>query len=169
MFQEAMIVVQKKTRVSDEKIIDTLEKHKVLTEPEIEDLLKYSHGSLRSRLHRLVMENKIKSRLLPHRAHTGVCVVFRGYAGVAAYYVNDDDFIEWIKSKIPRNLPKNIRRIITMKLHEMKIDLNISPRTDLMMVGVKPHIHNKLKKTAEREKKSIQKITEEALLSYIDG
>jgi len=156
-------------KVSDEKIINTLEKHKALTQLEIEDALKYRHGSLRPRLHRLVTKNKIKSRLLPHRAHTGVCIVFRGYAGVIIYYVNDDDFIEWIKSKIPRNLPKNIRQIITMKLHEMKIDINLSPRTELRLIGIKPYLHNKLKKIAEREKKSIQKITEEALLSYIDG
>jgi len=155
------------TKSSDEVIISALEEHRAMTQMEIEDLLEYSHGSLAIRLHQLIMKNKIKSRLLPHRAHTGPCVVFRGYTGVTLYYVNDDDFIKWISSKIPRDLPKNLRRIITMKLHEMGIDLNLSPRTELMMIGIKPYLHNKLKRISKRENKSIQNITEEALLSYI--
>ena len=161
------MVDQKKTKVSDEKITDILEKHNALTQMEIEDLLEHGHGSLSIRLHQLIMGKKIKSRILPHRSRTGSHVVFRGYTDVTLYYVNDDDFIKWINSKIPRDLPKNLRRIITMKLHEMGIDLNLSPRTELMMIGIKPYLHNKLKKISKRENKSIQNITEEALLSYI--
>ena len=161
------MVDQKKTKASDEKIISVLEEHKALTQIELEDLLKYSHGSLAIRLHQLVMKNKIKTRILPHRSRTGSHVVFRGYTDVTLYYVNDDDFIAWIESKIPRNLPKNLRRVVTMKLHEMGIDLNLSPRTELMMIGIKPYLHDKLKKISKRENKSIQIITEEALLSYI--
>jgi len=162
------MVAQKK--VSDEVIINILKKNKALSQPEMEELLSYSRGSLKPRLHRLVMKNKIKSKTLPHRSsHTGSYVIFRGYTDESLYYINDDDFVEWIKNRIPKNLPKSFRQIITMKLNEIGINLNLSPRTELKLIAIKPYVHKKLKKIAKRKNESIQNITEEALLSYIDG
>lgn len=155
-------------KVSDKVIVNTLKKHKALTQSEIENTLNYSKSSLKPRLQRLVMENKIKSKILPHRSSAGSYVVFRGYTDVLLYYINDDDFIEWIKNRLPKNLPMNLRKVITMKLNEMGINLNLSPRRELKLIAIKPYIHSKLKNMSKRKNKSIQSITEEALLSYID-
>lgn len=156
-------------KVSDEMIVNILKEHKALTQSELEDLLKYSRCSLKPRVHQLLMDNKIKSKILPHRSPASSYILFRGYTDVTLYYVDDNDFIEWIKSRLPKNIPKNLRKVITMKLHGMGIEIDLSPRTELMLIAIKPYLHKELKKMAKRKKKSMQNITEEALLSYISG
>jgi len=54
-----------------------------------------------------------------------------------------------------------------MKLSEIGINLDLSPRTQLKLIAVKPYIHKKLKIASKRKNKTIQNITEEALLSYL--
>ena len=159
------MVSQKK--VPDEVIINILKKHKVLSQSELEELLSYGKNSLRPRLYHLVRKNKIKLKILPHRSRACSYVIFKGYTDTSVYYVDDNDLIEWIKNRIPKSLPKSIRKIVTMKLSEIGINLDLSPRTQLKLIAVKPYIHKKLKNAAKRKNESIQNITEEALLSYL--
>lgn len=153
---------------SDEILLSIIKKHNALTQSEIEEKLNYSRGSLTLRLRRLITEDKLKSIRLPNRStHPGSYILFKGYTNLAIYYINDDDFIGWIKERLPARMPERIRRLVTLKLHDIGIDIELSPRKESRLVSIKIPTHNKLKEISEKRGMYLQDLIEEILSSYL--
>lgn len=154
-------------KVTDKEIISMIKERKALSQTEIEDIFGYIRGSLTSRMHRLVRENKLNLKRLPFRLDSNNHILFKGYSNKNIYFVKEKYLIEWIKDRVPVGTPKHYRRFITMKLHEIGIDIDISPRRESKLVPLSLHLHKDLKKLAKKKGITLYNMLDKIVLEYI--
>lgn len=154
-------------KVRDKEIISMVKERKALSQTEIEIIFKYGKGSLTPRMHRLVKERKLNSKRLPFRSDNGNHILFKGYSDKNIYFVKNKDLIEWVRERVPVGTPKHYRRFITMKLHEIGIDMDISPRRESRLIPLSLHLHKDLKKLAKKKHVTLQDMLDEVVSSYL--
>lgn len=76
------------------------------------------------------------------------------------YYVFEDDLHEWIRSHLPKRLPKPFKQSISNKLG---IDVFGDKRTDQKSVIIDKKIHKKLKKYCSKKNISIRTFVADAI------
>ena len=92
---------------SNNEIIETLKKHKALTQTELSKLLGYSR--LNERLRRLAKKGLVQYTKIP--GNRGKYKFFRGYNGIKLYYIEKEHLKEWIEMKLPERMPPIMHRI----------------------------------------------------------
>ena len=155
-------------KVSDDDLLSTIKEHKALSQLEIEKMLGYGKGSLHPRLYRLVRNKKLKSKRLPLSSHhTSKYPIFKGYSDVTIYFVRQKDLVTWIKEYLPVDMPRNYRRIVSMALHNIGIDMDISPRRKSKLIPLSLHLHKNLKKLAEKKGVTLQDMLDKVVSLYL--
>jgi len=145
--------------IPEEKILNIIKKRKVATISEIlTDLEMSSHVNLQRRLRRLLDKKKIKTAIISKNS------IFRGYINKTLYFVSKKDLEEWIYSKLPKDLPTSLKKIITRRFHEIGIDLKLGQREYCNISLPKPE-YLKLKEKAKKENLTIK----ELILKYTLG
>jgi len=107
-----------KRRISDDEIMEVIKKKKVVTSRELNKIL---GATLTHRLKRLVREQKIKSIKIPKiRSHI-VKEHMGRYINVTLYFIDEESFREWYYSKLPKYIPKHLKKIFTHILTDIGI------------------------------------------------
>jgi len=99
---------------SNDEIIETLKKHKALTASELSKELGYSN--LNDRLKRLAKKGLIQYKILPKTGRK--FRFFRGYIGVALYYIGSEHLKEWIEMKLPPKMTILMGRIVARYMYQ---------------------------------------------------
>jgi len=101
---------------SNDEIIETLKKHKVLTQSELSEKLGYGKYCLNSRLKRLAKKRLLKyTKVMGNR---GKYKFFQGYNGITIYYITKKHLKEWIKEKLPGDMSDNMQRVVSRKIYK---------------------------------------------------
>lgn len=155
-------------KVSDDDLLSTIKEHKALSQSEIEEILGYSKGSLHPRLQQLVIKKKLKFKRLPLSAsRTSKYPIFKGYADVSIYFVRQKDLVKWIEEHLPDDMPRDYRRIVSMALHNIGIDIDVSPRRKYKLVPLSNSLHRSLKELAKKKRITLQDMLEKVVSLYL--
>lgn len=136
-------------KVKDEDIIKKIKENLAMTERELEKELGYSKNGLRNRLIRLIKDKKINYAIIPGGGN-----IFKGYIDRRIYYVSKKDLKRWVGKKIPKGLPRNLKNLISQKLHDAGIDISFDTKKKKAIV-VDENIYKNLQKKAKTKGVSV--------------
>lgn len=105
-------------KIKDEEVINEIKKSKVITYEELKK--KLGNINVHSRLRRLVYEGKVKKvKLFKPSKLTKPFV--KNISNKSLYYINDEDFVKWLRSKFPKKMSKNDKKCFTRILNDVGI------------------------------------------------
>ena len=108
----------KTSKVKDDDIIRFIEEKKVVKYKEIE---KKFGQQLQSRLRRLVSEGKVKKVRIPKAKSKLTRKLIKDISKTNIYYISDEDFVKWLRSKFPEKMTSNDKRCFTRILNDVSI------------------------------------------------
>lgn len=145
--------------IRDKEIIETIKENKVVkTEELLKELNLKSPISLSARLKRLVREKKIKETILSGRTRKSEDL--RTYMNRRVFFIENEDFKEWVLKKLPEKMPKNIKTLISRRFKEMGFDLEIPHKKEYKYVALTQKKYDEIKNKARNQGKSIKDYVE---------
>lgn len=151
---------QNHIKKTDDEIIAAIKKAKVVTQTEISQTLGYQ--TLNDRLRTMIMNNKIKSTIIPARSSSSkISWPIKNYQNKRLYYITGKDLDEWVIEKLPPHMPLGMRRAVTMKLNSVGIHVSeLSYKQKYSTVAIHGNVYKKLKAVAKERKISMCTLTE---------
>jgi len=148
-----------KKHIPDDKIIEVIKKKKVVTSRELNEIL---GAILTHRLKRLVREGKIKSTKIPKiRSHI-VKKYMSKYINVTLYFIDEKSFRDWYYSKLPKHIPKHLKKIFTHVLTDIGIKVEEKKQTKTAIILPK-HVKQQLLERAKQEGVTVEEFLEEVV------
>jgi len=142
--------------ITEKDILKTVKGKKVATVREIAEALGVTYSIL-GRLRKLVREGKLKSIRIPKTHNSTIKRYLANYMNKTLFYINEEDFKKWYFSKLPRYVPKHLKRIFTHVLHDIGIEVEEKRETKTAIVLPK-EIKQQLIEKAKQEGVSVEEL-----------
>lgn len=148
-----------KEGLSEEVILKALTDFNGLTNAEISELLGVK--SLDRRLKRLVNDGKIIFKKIPTVRTVTRYKFFHGYQGVRVFSVDEEHFITWIRSHMPKKVSPAIRKTLGYIIHQLGCKIELPPVTYKKQLWIyNIDLYEKLEEIAKKEQSSVSQIAE---------
>lgn len=152
----------RKKNIPGNDIISIIKSKKVATAREIAEQLNATAPSISFRLRNLKKMGQIKCIRIPRLYGRTAKRFLVGYIGNTLYYISDKEFIEWFYSKLPKNMPKHLRKTITMILNDIGIKVE-KPAKKMTVIYVPIEVKEKIQQKAKEENVSITDLIRKVL------
>jgi hypothetical protein len=151
-------ISSKYVKISDEKILEVINKRLVATNNEILDDLNFSSfKNMKRRLDNLKLQNKIKTTVIPSTSHRKKNHhIFNNYTNTLLYYIDKKDLEIWVRNKLPDALPQNFRKAITRRLHDLGLDIDLVEKTEYRVISFTTKEYKILSNKAQKQKKTLK-------------
>lgn len=150
-------------KLSDEQLLETIQDFKACTEKEIEEVTGYF--DLSKRLKKLIINNKLNYKVIPHTRTNTHYKFFEGYQGTRVYFLTEEEFGEWVISLLPNKLTPIYRRVITRIVNDLKIKVTLPETTVKKQLWLfNRELVNILEKKAKKNKSNISAEAEALML-----
>lgn len=155
-------MVEKK--VSDDVILQTLKDFKALTEQELSEFLGYKPNTLNRRLKRMCVEEKIMFKRIPAIKTTTHYKIFDEYRGTRVYATNDEYFIKWILSHIPKRITPLYRRTFNYFVHQLGYEIELPKSNTKKQIWIYDlELYDIIKNMAKKQDCSISKVAQDLM------
>jgi len=142
--------------ITDEDILRIVKRKKVATTKEIADSLGTTYGII-TRLRRLVRDGKLKSIRIP-KVHSSAIKRYIGeYMNKNLFYINEEDFKKWYCSKLPKYIPKHLKKIFTHILHDLGMEVEEKRKTKTALM-LSEDVKQQLIEKAKQEGVSVEEL-----------
>lgn len=157
-----------KKTADDETIFKTLTDFKGLSEPELEELLGYGRNSLYNRLHSLLRKKKLYCKKIPVFSTSTNLRVLTKYQGLKVYSLNEEMFKEWLLSQLPKKVAPLYKRLFTMIVHDLGLELNMPMSTTKRLLWIYDRdVYAFLVKSAKEKRTNISRVAEETIKKFM--
>jgi len=162
--QQAGVQSKYKTQpksISDEQILEVVKRKKVATVKEIADTLGTTYGII-NRLRKLVRKGKLKSTRIPKIHNTAIKRYIGEYMNKTLFYIDEKTFTEWYFSKLPKQLPKHLKKVFSHILHDIGIEFEKRQKTKVAIM-IPKKMKQQLVERAKQENISVEELLRRAI------
>jgi|GEM_PF-3768152 len=162
--QQAGVQSKYKTQhksISDEQILEVVKRKKVATVREIADALGTTYGII-SRLRKLVKKGKLKSTRIPKTHNSAIKRYIGEYMNKTLFYIDEKKFTEWYFSKLPKQLPKHLKKAFSHILRDIGIEFEKRQKTKVAIM-IPKEIKQQLVERAKQENISVEELLRRAI------
>lgn len=150
-----------KSKYSDtkiEEIINIINENKVVSASTVSKILQRKQSNISEKMKRLRYTGKIKKLKIPYSNSKIKNDSFKKHLNRNLYYLSEKQLKQWIREQLPDNMPRNLQKSISNRLHDAGVDIDLSSNIKYKSIALPKKQYEELKKEAKNQNKTIKEL-----------